>query len=424
MRISGKGSIFRNIPHKHYFAVGAQADYLLNFSNLLSGYRADRDYYVYVPIGLNLDITNSQDAKKVQWGIGIGMQAAFKLNSNVEYYIEPRFNLYTFNQSVGYTILDSDLNFLFSSGFNFIHVPEIMQAYRTRLKQYRKVYSQTELSNKEIRKKIQEESNIEFKEKKTKPILPKWDTLDHIFAGAGIDISLPLNSSNFYKEKLNSKGAMWAGIWLNPYSGLKGYTEIGYSYRSSKKKHIKSANLGIDYLWNISNTVLGRNDSRKFELIAGAGINLLFFNSNFDPCYLGGSLSLQGIYHINDHIGLFMEPRLRIYSDDMAQGRVPLLHTDAVISGLAGINFYFPARTTWKLTRSNESKENSQRFISISGGGQFLLQNPGGIGPVGEIMFGKWKNSIYGWRIGLLSEYRRRLSTQFKYTDEQFRSTP
>ncbi len=412
-RVNGKWSIFRNTPHQRYEAIGAQADYLLNFSNLLSGYRADRDYYVYIPLGFNIDFTNAKEVSSPKWAFGFGMQAAFKLNSNVEYFIEPRFNLYTFNQAVGYTILDSDLNFLLSTGFNFIRVPESMMAYRERLKEYRKQYSERKLNNKALREELKKESDLKLKQEKSKRVYSQWRALDHIFVGAGIDAGIPLKSTRFYQEKINPKGAAWAGLWFSPYLGLRGYTEVGYSYRSEQKPRVKSADFGVDALWNFSNSMFGRNDSRKFDLIAGAGLNVLFFTSDFKPSYLGGSLSLQGQYHVTDHVALFLEPRLRLYPDALAEGKLPFLGCDAVLSGLAGINVYFPARKSWENARN--SKGDARRFTSLSAGGQFIVQNPSGIGPVGEFMLGRWKNELHGWRAGFISEYRTENNNKYAF---------
>ena len=374
MRVSARFQAFRNrgeVVKKRYEGLGLQGDYLLNLSNAFGGYRTDRHLQWYLPAGLNYDYTNQQEAPKNQLGLGAGIQAAFKIFPHLEYFIEPRFNFYPIGQAHGYTAIKSDVNFMVTTGVNFTGNN-----------------GQPHSSNAVIQKTT-----------------PKWKTADHLFAGIYGDWSVPVLGTHFYEGHKNFKGGVQIGTWFSPYLGTRLYTEMGYSYRSLHKSSIKSGSFGGDILWNISQTILGYQQDRRFEMIAGAGLNLLAFNSKLSPSYLGKSISIQALWHLNSTTSLFIEPKLRIYSDKMAQGRIDLLKSDGVSSISTGLNIHFKPSTVLENIRKrfgNEQFEN--RILYVSGGLQGIVQDMKGAGPVGEIMLGRWRNPAFGWRAGFIFE--------------------
>lgn len=377
IRISSRLQVYRNrgeVVKKRYEAIGLQGDYLLNLSNAFGGYRKDRRFQWYLPAGLNYDYTNQQKAPKNQLGAGAGIQAAFKIFPHIEYFIEPRFNFYPIGQASGYTAIKSDVNFMITTGVNFIGSN-----------------GRSHLSNTAVQKTT-----------------PKWKTADHLFAGIYGDWSVPVLGSHFYEGHKNFKGGVQIGTWFSPYFGTRLYTEMGYSYRSLQNSSIKSGLFGGDILWNITQSVLGYQPDRRFEMIAGAGLNLLAFNSKLNPSYLGKSFSVQALWHLNATTSLFIEPKLRIYSDKMAQSRIELLKGDGVSSISTGLNIHFKPSTVLETIRKrfgNEPFEN--RILYVSGGLQGIVQDLKGAGPVGEIMLGRWRNPAFGWRAGFIFENRK-----------------
>lgn len=83
-------------------------------------------------------------------------------------------------------------------------------------------------------------------------------------------------------------------------------------------------------MWNITSCLNGYNPSRVFELIGGIGANVALTTGNTRNIFPGANISLQGLWHVSDFVGLFIEPQLHIYGNSFANGTIPVIHTDGL----------------------------------------------------------------------------------------------
>ena len=383
-RVVGKASVYKYpVTKSKVSSIGAQADYLLNISNAFYGYNPQRIFNLIGVGGVNYEFLKSREDVDLL-GVGAGLQASVRLSDEFSFFVEPRLNFYPDKY---YAIGTNGqgkcrANFMINAGLELRSNP----------------VRRVSLSSRE------------------KMINDSW--LDNMFVGASFGLNSPLKQAAFFKNNVDPRMTGYVGKWLTGTSGVRLSADLGKLWESRKKPEAKIATIGADYLWNITSFMNGYDAERKFELIGAVGANLAFRSVQLDKkTYLGGEVSLQGLWNVTPSLGLFVEPQLRLYDDNFAEHSVHFAKMDGVFAVMGGVNLRLKncTREQKQLFR-NEDKNHS--YFSFSGGTTFIashIRRDNAFGMSGQMAFGKWYNPVAGWRMGVNGEYKQENRVRYLY---------
>ncbi|MFR1235280.1 MAG: hypothetical protein ACLSC9_02945 [Barnesiella sp.] len=379
LRFTAKGTYLSKPNAPKTKDIGVQADYMLNMHALFGGYRPSRRFEIYLMAGVNYDYVKAWKEKNKTWGFGIGGQAVLHLNDNVDLFVEPRVTAYKDKTWGDINLGHMDAVGTLMAGVTYNYAPS---------KRYKNgVFSNNGFS-------------------------------DHMFMGAGVGGMILVNASQIRHPKGNIIPSVYAyvGKWFSSTSGLRLSVEAG-GFKDGRPAIHKIGILGADYMWNITSCLNGYNPSRVFELIGGIGANVALTTGNTRNIFPGANISLQGLWHVSNFVGLFIEPQLHIYGNSFANGTIPVIHTDGLLSARAGINLRFNGYNK-QYSRELFDKADTKSFVSIAGGFNTTVigaRSSANHGLTGQVALGRWYTPISAWRLGANSVVRRDGSKEYLY---------
>lgn len=361
------GSIGRYFKH-----VDLHADYMLNINNVLWGYDEERIFSLIGIAGVNLSGTKGvESSAKYAPGIGVGVQGSFRLNRSVDLFIEPRLNVYhkkyAGGRGFGSTDQLGELNF----GLTYHTIDRVARPANG--------FSSNHIA-------------------------------DNLFMTSGIGLQMFLNKTNI--ENLGSLGpqaSVSLGKWLSAYSGLRLVGTGGFftnyvvpgSVKEGRLRHI-SVSGGLDYLWNITSTMSGYNPDRIFDLIGSVGVNLAYTSNSDHKLQPGLNAGIQTLWHVNEFLGLYIEPQVRLYGDKFIEGNLGFMQKDVLVGVNAGFHYRFVPYSK-AANRSEFGKDDKRYFVSGAlGMGSLLVGNKDLVKNAGveaKGSFGKWYTPLSAWRI-------------------------
>ena len=358
---------------RHFKHVDLHADYMLNINNVLWGYDEDRIFNLIGIAGVNLAGTKGvENSAKYAPGIGVGVQGSFRLNRSVDLFIEPRLNVYH-KRYAGGRGLGGNTDQLGELNFGLTY-HTIDRAARPA-----NGFSSNHVA-------------------------------DNLFMTSGVGLQMFLNKTNI--ENLGSLGpqaSVSLGKWLSAYSGLRLVGTGGFftnyvvpgDVKEGRLRHI-SVSGGLDYLWNITSTMSGYNPDRIFDLIGSVGVNLAYTSNSDHKFQPGINAGIQGLWHVNEFLGLYIEPQVRLYGDKFIEGNLGFIQKDVLVGVNAGFHYRFVPYSK-AANRSEFGKDDKRYFISgalgmgsLLVGSKDLVKNAG-VEAKGS--FGKWYTPLSAWRI-------------------------
>lgn len=231
---------------------------------------------------------------------------------------------------------------------------------------------------------------------------------DNMFVTGGIRPSVLLSGPNKFSSihDLSMSAYLGVGKWFTPYSGVRLAFDLSSTVFDNKRGNF----FGIsgDYMLNLSE-LASYKDYRVFDVIAVAGIGYQYsFESNQKNHLIGGSLGLQGKWHLSRFTDIYVEPRLSIFQDAY-DGYSNVMDADFTGSVLVGINYNLnPGFSRMVYRPFVQNRFTDRLFYSAGFGGQVLM-----IAPAYEMgisrMFGwrtflsagKWFHPYHGTRLSL-----------------------
>ncbi len=375
LRITGTAG-YNNSPQGsaslHLKEFGVRADYMLNFNNVLWGYDEDRLFTLAGIAGVNFAATKGA-RQSVQYapGIGIGLQGSFRLNRSVDLFVEPRLNVFTNKYANGVGLKNSD------------QLGEVL---------FGLTYH-----------------NAGRAERGRNGFVNKHLT-DNLFMTTGIGGQLFLNKTNLKQASAwGPQVSIALGKWFTPFSGLRLVGTGGFftnydvpSYLHVNRRRHASTAIGVDYLWNITSSMAGYNPDRIFDLIGSVGAQMAFTSKMEQKWKPGITAGVQGVWHLNDFLGLYLEPQVRLYGDGFSEGSLHFVRKDAMVALLAGFHYRFvPYRKAAQL--ESFTAQDKRSFVSIAAGiAGPLVANRDLYKKIGfQLMasYGKWYTPLSAWRV-------------------------
>lgn len=192
---------------------------------------------------------------------------------------------------------------------------------------------------------------------------PSWRSNWYLQLGAGI--RSPFMENQLYDKKADDSRHLTAiynvgvGRWISPYTGFRfsGYYGAMH-WNSGTMASARVANLNVDFMWDMFNSIGGYNPTRVFSMIPYIGLGSSFVY-DFKPGDLGNiyydghhkrnewmfpvSAGLQLRFRLCKYMDFFAEGRANVYGDnfDNEAGGRPM---DIDISAVGGFTVNFGPR--------------------------------------------------------------------------------
>ncbi len=370
IRLGAHATALQQPYHPALRALSLSAGYMWNMHNTFMGYNPERCFWLNAVADASLNASSSKAGKSITPGIGAGLQANFRLTKGVDFFLEPRVDVFKEEYA---TFMNT------MSGYDI--TPSLMAGLA--LRQGRDTRSQL------LR-------NDDFAN--THP-------LDHVFIEGAFGGIVPVTAYNIKHPNANLRPKMFAGIgkWFTATSGMRLRTDIAQYQVHETKNRTKAVSIGADYLWNMTNAFHGYKPERRFELIGSLGANVSFRGGS-SKIFLGGDAGIKGLWHVNEALGLFIEPRLQLYADNyIPHTSTSLLKMDLLASTQIGLQVRV---SDYQPTEAREAFEASERkdFFSAAGGiytSASGFRNGRSYGVTGRLSYGSWISPVSAWRLSI-----------------------
>ena len=357
----GATSVGSGYPY-HFFG-SVSADYLMNFTTLLRGYRPGRWFELIGGLGVEYQRVR---LKEGGWGNEIGvrasMQARFNLGAAMFLYLEPRLTLLAGTRYPGVT--DRFRRFRPDAGLN------IGLGYRL-LRGEERAFGATRFLN------IDE---------------------SHLFFGAGAGAATFLrggiNSSTF-----SPSAQIYVGKWLSSVAGLRLKAQFGrFDIGGEHPRHYVATG-ALDYVWNISSAFSGYRPNEVFGLNLNLGVAAAYANKADSKLYPGAEAGLTASFRLSPNWGLYVEPQVQIFTRSFSEAIGKGHSLMPMASVMAGVT-YTIGNFANDFPQSYEEYARSRHyFLTISGAPSIRKRGDYGPGFAASAGFGKRFTPISSWRL-------------------------
>lgn len=300
-------------------------DYMLNLSNLWAGVNPFRRNEFYVYAGPAMEVENITSKKywfKSVWGVEAGAQYNRRISDNLSVFVEPRYHL---------SLIEKENRFDVFGGLVVYNKKNAAERGRTPLD-------------------YEEKSKL-FVQIAGGLVHPtSWNT-----GGYMNTLNLPAFSAGL-GYKINKLSSLRVHGDLTTNRGYKGVD--GHHY---------IADAGFDYMFNLTNALMGENDYRRvdLELLAGPTVQVLGMSGGFKYLTLStptNSWELGALlnYHINSSWDLYLEPRYEYFGKNYPKvGKRKYPKFNNRYMGYLGIAYHFDKHSEWDV------KQNSAVSVQI-----------------------------------------------------------
>ena len=367
-RANLNGLLKPNEPYR-YAMLTAGADYMIDLTTLTYGFRPSRSVSLRGIAGLNVGVdAKSFISPNIHFvsDFHIGTQLAVAVGQKNEIYVEPQ-GSYILG---GKPTTNNDERLMASVMLGVNH----------------KV---TPLGGSQVRRNADFESETAY---------------DHMFVDFGVGGTFPITSTIDKNISTQMGPSVYAGVgkWFNALSGIRLWSDYAI-FKDSNTSRIDAIDFGLDYMFNLTNAFRGYDPQRRVEILASAGLNGTSHLQN-GKLFVGGNVGLKSLWHVNDLLGLYIEPQARFYeSDALPTANFAFGKFDMMASMLAGVQFTMNGYRPGKNVAEYEEDERHS-FVSVAAGlgtSAEVLSLPENYGFAGRLSYGKWFTPISALRFNL-----------------------
>lgn len=378
LRLSLNGNYFKQLNRNKVKAVGAQLDYLINLHNAFGGYNPDRRFWFNALAGLsyNYSSTYPEPGNKMV-GFGAGLQANLRLSKDIDFVLEPRVDVY------------GERYAFFANSFKN---RDVMGAVMAGL-----VY--TYHDSKSLRA-----NSDPFNQN-------AW--FDHAFVETGVGVNIPIISSALKHPADYARPSLYlaVGKWFSSLHGVRLWGQMAQTQFAAKDENrYKHAEVGVDYLLNLTNALYGYRAERRFDVMGALGANVIRREEN-TSLKMGLDASLRATWHPNRLMGIFIEPRLQGYGDNLLPSTLNWVKLDLIAAVQAGVSFNINANL--KSADKSGADDDLRSSIMIAGGLTNHLNQLGtgrAYSPVGKLSYTHWYSQTAAWRYNLQGYLQRAIA--------------
>lgn len=356
----GAHSVQRGYSYVGYGAVSA--DYLLNFTSLLRGYRTGRTFELIGGLGAEYQRVRNDGSWGNELGIRASLQARFNVSRSLYLYLEPRLTLLTGTKYAGitdqYRRFRPDLAFHFGLGYRL-------------------------LTGEERRNGTTRFLNVDD---------------SHLFWGVGAGAGSFLRGAS--QSSIGPDTHIYVGKWLSSVAALRVKAQFGkYKLPGRIPPHHYIATGMLDYVWNITNAFGGYRPQEVFGLNLNLGVGVGYVNNAKAKLYPGAEAGLTASFRLSPNWSLYIEPQVQIFTRGFSEAAGKGRNLSPMGSVMAGVsytigNFYhnFPQSFQDYLKAKNY-------FLNISGAPSVRFRGNYGTGFAASAGFGKRFTPVSSWRL-------------------------
>ena len=226
-----------------------------------------------------------------------------------------------------------------------------------------------------------------------------------LFFSLGVGASGNLDNRLFTdaKFRVGPIGRFSVGCWESPVLGWRVSAMAEKLNGENNARDISHAGLEADVMFSFMNAALGYKPYRLFDLNINAGVHaglsIVNHNKRFIPGFKG---SVQGVFNVTPKIGVYVEPQIAVYLNKF--DAVNRQKTNVAL--LAGLTYTMNKADRGVVTSSSEM--DNKNFVSMYGGaglyGNTLMSKFDGkfadkMTYSGGIAYGRWINAVHGLRL-------------------------
>ena len=362
LQINLNTTTFKQYGETRMRAVGARLDYLLNLHNAFGGMNPDRRFWVNTIAGGGFNYSRDwYTESRYTWNLGAGLQANFRLSRDINFVLEPRFDVYNHRWAPNaYTYDKIDATASLMAGF---------------------VYTYHEALSAKA-----------HKEEATKMRRSSF--------GISGGMAVRLFQYDEWKRYMPVARISYTH-WNAPMAGWR-YSVQGMFGRPINDRYYGAATAGFDWMTDLTAVTYGCDNSRTLSVRSLLGVNLGADHSEFtrlnSDVHGGGQLAFRLSPHVSltaeTQLGYELTSRYNGYRSHRLQPQVQL-----------GVEY--------NLQRSSRNKDldeapERKNFVFISAGTGFYTGNLGMGGSIGRNMtvltdvgYGHWFSGISGIQVSV-----------------------
>lgn len=344
-------------------AIGARLDYMLNLHNAFGGLKPERRFWVNALAGIGFNYSRDwYTESRYSLNVGAGLQANVRLSRDIDFVLEPRFDLYNSRWAPNaYTVDKLDVTSSLMAGFVYTYHEEMS------------------------RKAHQAEDNMKMRR--------------NSFALTG-GMAVRLFQYDEWKRYMPVARISYTH-WSAPMAGFR-YSFQGMFGRPINERYYGAATGGFDWMTDLTAVSYGCDNSRVLSLRSVLGFNLGADHSEYtrlnSDLHAGGQLALRLSSHVNllgeAQLGYEFTSRYKGYRSHRLQPQVQL-----------GVEY--------NVQRSSRNKDldeapSRRNYVFLSAGTGVYTGNMGDGGSIGrrltlptDIGYGHWFSSLSGIQVAL-----------------------
>ena len=245
-------------------AIGARLDYMLNLHNAFGGLKPERRFWVNALAGIGFNYSRDwYTESRYSLNVGAGLQANVRLSRDIDFVLEPRFDLYNSRWAPNaYTVDKLDVTSSLMAGFVYTYHEEMS------------------------RKAHQAEDNMKMRR--------------NSFALTG-GMAVRLFQYDEWKRYMPVARISYTH-WSAPMAGFR-YSFQGMFGRPINERYYGAATGGFDWMTDLTAVSYGCDNSRVLSLRSVLGFNLGADHSEYtrlnSDLHAGGQLALRLSSHVN-----------------------------------------------------------------------------------------------------------------------------
>lgn len=347
-----------------YF-LSVSADYLMNFTTLLRGYKPYRRFELIGGLGAEYQRIRNAGMFGNEYGVRASIQARINATRSMYVYIEPSLAMLT-----GYDLAPDDWHrFKADASIN------IGIGYRLLGKKERMAGAT--------------------------PFAGIND--DHLFFGIGGGLSNFAQNIAYRATTDNIAGEAYVGKMFSSAAGLRLKAQYGKLGLTGDNRQRYLATGSLDYVWNISSAFGGFRPSELFSLEMNLGITGAYAGADSKKIYPGVEGGFTALFRLSPNWGIYIEPQVQFYTSGFSRdirGR----SYSPVASVFAGLRYTLGNFSHDFAESYKEYAASRNWFITFAGAPARRLRGTKANGFAAMVGFGKRFTPISSWRVSVDGE--------------------